>query len=132
MQSPLRRPRVGTGALYVANKARGQRLPRAVRRSAFVRADNRQRAWAQSASNALSAAQEQQLRDVLKAWRLTIAQILDTIEDVAGTLERHRRLRKPLPPGWLAQHDEAFAWFLVMHTVGLVDRGGVWLAQPLW
>ena len=123
---------MGTGSLYVSNKPRGQRLSRGVRRSAFVRQDNRERAWAQSAPHGLSAAQEQRLREVLTAWRATIEQILDAIEHVAHTLQRHRRLRKPLPPGWLDDHAEAFAWFTVMHTVGLVDRGGVWLAQPLW
>lgn len=132
MNHPLFRRRVGTGGLYAPNRKRRPRVRRAVRRSAAVRVDNRTRPWAQSEPSGLSAVNERQLRKLLHTWQTTITQILDAIEAVGETLQRHRRLRTPLPAAWLREHPDAVDWFLVLHTVGLVDRRGVWLAEPLW
>jgi hypothetical protein len=121
------RRREGTGGMYADNR---RRPPRAVRRlprkSSMMRGDNRQRPWLQEGEDI--SLDHIDLAQLVQAATTAAGQLLDLLEDVGRYLQRCRRWRQRIPGDVLKDMGDVLDWYLVLFTVGLVDRQGVWLA----
>lgn len=124
------RKRVGTGELYAENQPRleNSRLRRAGRRmSKMPRGDNQHRPW-------LSEEPEYIEFDFAAILRQTEQQWSDMLEVFAWIGELvHFCLRRREKLSDESRQDAAdwLEWFLVLHTVGLLDRRGNWLGPGL-
>lgn len=122
---PTIRVRTGTGTLYTDNSSRDRagQFRKAVRRSRFSRLPNGERLWVQGDAGPIQVDWQglvtQMLRDV--------SDLLDLIRDVGSELQHCQRRRQRLDADFVADYSEVISWFVVFHTVGLVDRRGVWL-----
>ena len=121
------RTRTGTGALYVDNRDRHPPLSLGQRRTRHPRLHNRSRLWAleEGPAPALDlAALQAQTRDVA-------GEMLELMREVGAVITVCLRRRERLPAAFLAQESEGLGWFLVLHTLGLLDRQGHWLGPAL-
>lgn len=121
------RRRQGTGGMYADNRRRPPRtLRRMPRKSNMPRADNSLRPWMQEGDEFPIGTID--LQRVLEAAHAAAGQLLELLEDVGRYVQRCRRWRQRIPADVLKDMGDVFDWYVVLFTVGLVDRQGVWLA----
>ncbi len=122
---PMIRRRVGTGALYADNAPRRVRssVHRGTRRSRMARVSTEGRPWSATTGdpiafdfNTLLKQTQEQIQDILAmfAW----------VGEVVGFCTRRR---ERMDAQTKADADQWLEWYLVLYTVGLLDRRGVWL-----
>jgi hypothetical protein len=132
---PLFRVRQGTGQLYRDNRPR---LPRsAIRRmprgaSPFPRKSNRERPWAQEGADEPMELDHVELAELIEAAQQAAHALIDLLHDVGSFVQRCKRQRQRLPREVLEDMGDLLDWYLVLHTVGLVDSRGVWLGPGHW
>lgn len=72
------------------------------------------------------------LQRVLAAAQAAAGQLLDLLEDCGKYVQRCRRLRQRIPGDVMSDMGDLLDWYVVLFTVGMVDRQGVWLAEDPW
>ncbi len=113
--------------MYADNRHRPTRsLRRLPRKSGMPRADNSKRPWMQEGDEFPPGPID--LQRVLEAAHAAAGQLLDLLEDVGRYVQRCRRWRQRIPADVMLEMGDVFDWYVVLFTVGLVDRQGVWLA----
>lgn len=125
------RRREGTGALYADNRRRAPRstIRRTARVSGMTRDSNTQRPWQlESDADALSL-DHVSIADLIEATRLAAGILLELLEDVGAHVQRCRRWRKLMSPAVIEDMGDLLDWYVVLFTVGVIDRQGVWLAN---
>ncbi len=121
------RTRTGTGSLYVDNRERHPPLGTGQRRSRHPRVPNRSRLWALEEGPA----PPMDLESLKAQTREVAGEMLLLMRDIGGLITACLRRRERLPPAFLLHESEALGWFLVLHTLGLLDRQGHWLGPAL-
>lgn len=122
------RRREGTGGMYADNRRRPQRSVRRMpRKSGMMRGDNRQRPWMQEGGDIVL--DDIDLARLIEAATSAAGHLLDLLEDVGRYVQKCRRWRQRIPADVLKDMGDVLDWYLVLFTVGLVDRQGVWLAE---
>lgn len=131
------RRREGTGALYADNRRRAPRSPirRSERQSAMPRGTNVLRPWLQEepvlggwSAETLPHLDTADLSQLVEATRAAAGILFELLEGVGEYLQRCRRRREPLDAAVVAEMGDLLDWYIVLFTVGVVDRRGVWLA----
>lgn len=122
---PTIRVRTGTGSLYTDNSSRDRagQFHKAARRSRFSRLPNGERLWVQGDAGPIQVDWKGLVTQMLRE----VSDLLELIRDVGGELQHCLRRRQRLDPDFVADYAEVISWFVVFHTVGLVDRRGAWL-----
>ncbi|MFZ4578496.1 MAG: hypothetical protein ACOYOB_08895 [Myxococcota bacterium] len=125
------RRREGTGAMYADNRRRAPRsLVRHKRRSGMFRGPNRDRPWAQESDDP-EPLDHVDLAQLIVAARQVASTLLGLLEDVGGYMQKCRRTRQSMAPEVMADMGDLLDWYLVLYTIGLIDRQGRWLAGDL-
>lgn len=124
---PMFRTRTGTGALYCDNQQRPQRHDRTPRRSRHPRVANGGRPWAQQ-DEPLAPLEFAELQAQSQA---VAAEMLALMAEIGQHVSDCLRRRKPLDPDLLRYDGEALDWYLVLYTLGLLDRQGHWLGPAI-
>ena len=125
------RRREGTGALYADNRRRAPRstIRRTSRISGMARGSNTQRPWLQEGDPESTDLEHVDLPELIEATRVAAGMLLELLEDVGAYVQRCRRWRQPMTPAVAADMGDLLDWYVVLFTVGIVDRQGVWLAK---
>ena len=124
---PLFRTRTGTGALYADNRERQLPVGQSQRRSRHLRLPNRGRMWALEEGPPPAV----DLAALQSRTRSIASEMLLMMRDVGALITLCLRRREPLPAGFLLHEHEALGWYLVLYTIGLLDRQGHWLGPAL-
>lgn len=112
--------------MYVDNLGRAprssvRRLPRG--KSKFPRGSNTDRPW----MRADRVPEHVDLESIAKAATQVAGMLLELLRDVGTWVEHCRRWREPLPHDVTDELGELIDWYLILYTVGLIDRRGAWL-----
>lgn len=129
--SQMFRRRSGTGTMYADNSARPAKNRRGKRRTRMQRGDNRDRAWAQEDDPNDPLLHPADMETLLAVAREAAESLMDLLREVGGWVVRSQRWRQPLPREIVQELGDLLDWYLILHTIGLVDRRGVWLGEPL-
>lgn len=126
---PMIRKRTGTGELYVANQPRsaGSDYARRIRRSRAVRGDNTLRPWLSEDAETIAFNFAAVLQKTKQEWQ----EMLDVFAWVGEVVHFCLRRRVPMDEQARADSQDWLQWFIVLHTVGLLDRKGAWLGPAL-
>lgn len=124
---PMFRTRTATGALYSDNRDRTPALERTPRRTRHPRLANGERLWAQSDAPADPLA----AIDELGVSQAMASEMLELMADIGAHVSFCLRRREPLPAELLAHGAAALDWFIVLYSVGLLDRQGHWLGPAI-
>lgn len=124
---PMFRTRTGTGALYSDNQQRQPRVERTPRRSRHPRLANGARLWAQEEGPETPV----DFADFHARSRAVAEEMLALMGDIGAHVSHALRRREPLPSDLLHYDGEALGWFMVLYTLGLLDRQGHWLGPAI-
>ncbi len=129
MPPPMFRKRTGTGQFYAVNLPRKMRhrLMRGVVRSSFPRGDNTKRPWLADDPEFIEFDFSEILRQTEQEWN----DMLDFFGWIGDVVTYCLRRRQCMPPETQQNAEGWIEWFVVLHTVGLLDRRGTWLGPGL-
>ncbi len=130
-QHPMIRRRSGTGGLYADNRSRREAAERwrGAHRSHLPRLPTAGRLW--GPSGAAGGPQHFDLGALLVRSAEAVAALLDQLRDVGEEVTWCLRRRLRLTPQFLREMDEVLGWYVVLHTVGMLDRRGAWVGPSL-
>ncbi|MBM4343366.1 MAG: hypothetical protein FJ100_08310 [Deltaproteobacteria bacterium] len=128
MPPAMFKKRTGTGEFYAVNLPRKMRhrLMRGVVRSNFPRGDNTKRPWL-SDQDTIEFDFTEILRQTEQQWH----EMLDSFAWIGDVVTFCLRRRQHMSDQTREDADGWIEWFLVLHTVGLLDRRGTWLGPGL-
>lgn len=98
-----------------------RRLPRG--KSKFPRGSNTDRPWMRGDRVPESV----ELQEIASAATEVAGMLLELLRDVGTWVQHARRWREPVPRDVVEQLGELLDWYVILYTVGLIDRRGVWL-----
>ena len=121
----MTRRRVGTGQLYADNAPRRTTsvIVRGARRSRMLRARTDKRPWSATTGDAITF----DFDTLLKQTQEQIADILAMFAWIGEVVAFCTRRRETMDEQTKVDAADWFEWYIVLHTVGLLDRRGTWL-----